>query len=57
MGEFQAAKAGLGYLIIYGSQIFQMTLVMTAITILAIISTIMYLAIIYLENTVMRHHR
>ena len=57
VGEFQAAKAGLGYLIIYGSQIFQMTLVMTAITILAIISTIMYLAIIYLENTVMRHHR
>ena len=57
VGEFQAAKAGLGYLIIYGSQIFQMTLVMTAITMLAIISTIMYLAIIYLENTVMRHHR
>ena len=47
VGEFQAAKAGLGYLIIYGSQIFQMTLVMTAITILAINSTIMYLAIIY----------
>lgn len=57
VGEFQAAKAGLGYLIIYGSQIFQMTLVMTAITLLAIISTIMYLAILLLENTVMRHHR
>ena len=57
VGEFQAAKAGLGYLIIYGSQVFQMTLVMTAITMLAIISTIMYLAILFLENTVMRHHR
>lgn len=57
VGEFQAAKAGLGYLIIYGSQIFQMTLVMTAISMLAIISTIMYLAILLLENTVMRHHR
>ena len=57
VGEFQAAKEGLGFLIIYGSQVFQMTLVMTAITMLAIISTIMYLAIIYLENTVMRHHR
>lgn len=57
VGEFQAAKAGLGHLIIYGSQVFQMTLVMTAITMLAIISTIMYLAIMYLENTVMRHHR
>lgn len=57
VGEFQAAKAGLGYLIIFGSQVFQMTLVMTAITMLAIMSTIMYLAIMYLENTVMRHHR
>ena len=57
VGEFQAAKAGLGYLVIFGSQVFQMTLVMTAITMLAIISTIMYLAIMYLENTVMRHHR
>ncbi len=57
VGEFQAAKAGLGYLIIFGSQVFQMTLVMTAITMLAIISTIMYLMILYLENTVMRHHR
>ena len=57
VGEFQAAKAGLGYLIIFGSQVFQMTLVMTAITMLAIISTFMYLAIMYLENTVMRHHR
>ncbi|MBK19324.1 MAG: sulfonate ABC transporter permease [Rhodospirillaceae bacterium] len=56
VGEFQAAKAGLGHLIIYGSQVFQMTLVMTSISMLAIISTIMYLAIMYLENTVMRHH-
>ena len=30
VGEFQAAKAGLGFLIVYGSQIFQMNLVMTA---------------------------
>lgn len=57
VGEFQAAKAGLGYLIIYGSQIFQMTLVMTSVTMLAVISTIMYLAILYLENSVLRHHR
>lgn len=55
VGEFQAAKAGLGHLIIYGSQIFQMDLVMSAITILAVISTVMYLAIYYIENFVMRH--
>ena len=55
VGEFQAAKAGLGHLIIYGSQIFKMDLVMSAITILALISTVMYLAIYYIENVVMRH--
>ena len=42
VGEFQAAKAGLGYLIIYGSQIFQMNLVMTAIVVLAVISSLLF---------------
>jgi len=36
VGEFQSANLGLGYLIQYGSQIFKMNVVMTAITILAI---------------------
>lgn len=57
VGEFQAAKAGLGHLIIYGSQIFAMDLVMTAITILAAISTVMYLIILYVENRVMQHRQ
>ena len=57
VGEFQAAKAGLGHLIIYGSQIFAMDLVMTAITILAVISTVMYLIILYVETRVMRHRQ
>jgi NitT/TauT family transport system permease protein len=49
VGEFQAAKAGLGYLITYGSQIFQMNLVMTAIVVLAVISTLLFAAIQALE--------
>lgn len=57
VGEFQSAKAGLGYLILYGGQILQMNLVMTAVTILAIISTLMYLGIHYLEAAVMRHRQ
>lgn len=57
VGEFQAAKAGLGHLIIYGSQIFAMDLVMTAITILAVISTVMYLIILYVETRIMRHRQ
>jgi NitT/TauT family transport system permease protein len=54
VGEFQSANLGLGYLIQYGSQIFRMNIVMTAITILAIVSSLMYLAISALESAVMR---
>ena len=54
VGEFQSASLGLGYLIQYGSQIFKMNIVMTAITILAIVSSLMYLAIAWLETAVMR---
>jgi NitT/TauT family transport system permease protein len=54
VGEFQSANVGLGYLIQYGSQIFKLNIVMTAITILAIFSSLMYLAISWLEAAVMR---
>jgi NitT/TauT family transport system permease protein len=54
VGEFQSANLGLGYLIQYGSQIFRLNIVMTAITILAIVSSVMYLAISWLETAVMR---
>jgi NitT/TauT family transport system permease protein len=54
VGEFQSANIGLGYLIQYGSQIFKLNIVMTAITILAIVSSVMYLAISWLEAAVMR---
>ena len=54
VGEFQSANIGLGFLIQYGSQIFKMNIVMTAITILAIVSSLMYLMIAWLEAAVMR---
>ena len=54
VGEFQAAKAGLGYLITYGSQIFQMNLVMTSVVVLAIISTLMFGVIQALEAFIYR---
>lgn len=54
VGEFQSANLGLGYLIQYGSQIFKMNMVMTAVTILVIVSSLMYLAISWLESSVMR---
>jgi NitT/TauT family transport system permease protein len=54
VGEFQSANVGLGYLIQYGSQIFKMNIVMTAIAVLAIVSSLMYLAISALEAAIMR---
>jgi len=54
VGEFQSANLGLGFLIQYGSQIFKVNIVMVAVTILAILSSLMYLAISWLEAAVMR---
>ncbi len=45
MGEFLTSKAGIGYLILYGSQVFNLDLVMSGIFILIIISVVLYLLI------------
>ncbi|MBN2982480.1 ABC transporter permease [Cohnella algarum] len=42
MGEFLSSKAGLGYLIIYGGQVFQMDMVMVSIAMLALLSILLY---------------
>ena len=42
IGEFLAAKQGLGYLIIYGSQVFQMDMVVMSIILLCIMSAALY---------------
>ena len=54
VGEFISSKAGLGYMIIYGSQIFRMDIVMTSVVVLAILSAVLYLAMQYLERLVLR---
>jgi NitT/TauT family transport system permease protein len=50
IGEFLAAKKGLGYLIIYGSQVFKMSYVVLGIVILCIISTILFALINIIQN-------
>ena len=50
MGEFLVSRAGLGYLIVYGSQVFQMDLVMTTVLILAAAAALMYQGILRLEK-------
>lgn len=50
VGEFLVSKAGLGYLIIYGGQVFKMDLVMTSVLILAVAAALMYLSVAWFEK-------
>lgn len=50
MGEFLVSKAGIGYLILYGTQVFNLNLVMSGIILIMIISFIIYEFINFLEK-------
>lgn len=50
VGEFLVSRAGLGYLIVYGGQVFRLDLVMTSVMILAIAAYLMYRGVAYLER-------
>ena len=54
MGEFLVSKAGIGYLINYGSQIFNLNLVFSGIVILLIVSYLMYLIVLYIEKVLIK---
>lgn len=54
VGEFLVSKAGLGYLIVYGGQVFQLDLVMTSVFILAIAAYLMYRCVAYVEKLIFR---
>lgn len=53
-GEFLVSKGGLGYLIVYGGQVFKLDLVMTSVIILAIVASIMYESIVILEKKIVK---
>ena len=53
-GEFLVSKGGLGYLIVYGGQVFKLDLVMTSVIILGIVAGIMYLGVIILEKSIVK---
>lgn len=53
-GEFLVSKAGLGYLIVYGGQVFQLDLVMTSVIILGAMAAIMYGSVSILEKAILR---
>ena len=53
MGEFLVSKAGIGYLIIYGTQIFNLNIVLSGIMILVILSSLLYIIItLYEKNSI-----
>lgn len=54
MGEFLVSREGIGYLIIYGTQVFNLSLVMAGILILLIISFLLYKIITLLENKLIK---
>lgn len=52
MGEYLVSKAGLGYLIVYGSQVFKLDLVMASTVLLCVLAVFMYLLVAYIEKIV-----
>lgn len=50
VGEYLVSKAGLGYLIVYGGQVFKLDLVMASVVILCILAALMYEAVALLER-------
>ena len=53
-GEFLVSKGGLGYLIVYGGQVFKLDLVMTSVIILGIVAALMYEGVELLEKKVFK---
>lgn len=56
MGEYIVSKAGLGYLIVYGGQVFKLDLVMTATFILCVLAGGMYGIIALIEKKVVNRN-
>ena len=56
-GEFLVSKAGLGYLIVYGGQVFKLDLVMASVIILGVVAGLMYLAVLVLEKAILKSRR
>ena len=54
MGEFLVSKKGIGYLIIYGTQVFNLNVVMAGIVILIILSFIIYEGVSLLEKRLLQ---
>ncbi len=55
MGEYIVSRAGLGYLIVYGGQVFKLDLVMSATCILCVLAAGMYFLVVLLEKVLVKN--
>ena len=54
IGEYLVSSAGLGYLIVYGSQVFQLDLVMSSIVLLCLLAGLMYFLVSIIEKKIIK---
>ena len=52
-GEFLVSKGGLGYLIVYGGQVFKLDLVMTSVIVLGVVAALMYKGVSMIEKLIL----
>ena len=57
MGEYLVSRAGLGYLIVYGGQVFKLDLVMASTVVLCILAALMYSLVALLEKILIKHNK
>lgn len=57
MGEYLVSKAGLGYLIVYGGQVFKLDLVMASTVILCLLAALMYGMVAILERLIIKNNK
>lgn len=55
VGEFLVSREGLGYLIVYGFQAFNFSLVMSSLILIAIFAALMYKVVERIEKTLLKH--
>ena len=57
MGEYLVSRKGIGYLIVYGGQVFRLDLVMSSTVILCVLAGTMYGLISLIENLLKRFNK
>ncbi len=56
MGEYLVSREGIGYLLVYGSQVFKLDLVMASTLMLCVLATAMYLVVALIEKLISRFY-